>query len=71
MAAELSEIAYGSYEHCERCGISDISQPGWDCVCDLLLEAGNCPGCMNIPEKCVCIHITTTIEDETSIVATD
>jgi hypothetical protein len=58
MNTELHELAYGSYEPCQGCGIFNLaSSSDWDCVCDLLLEAGNCPQCMNVPRYCTCARI--------------
>ncbi len=51
MANEL-ELPF-SNEGCEKCEMSYLTT-GWDCVCDLLVEAGNCPDCLNLPEKCKC-----------------
>lgn len=51
----MDELAFGAYNGCERCEISYLTN-GWDCVCDLLIEAGNCPKCLNIPSYCRCEH---------------
>lgn len=59
MMNDIVQVAYGSYEPCEKCGVSALSQPGWGCVCDLLIDAGNCPKCMLLPERCVCEHAIT------------
>ena len=53
--SDISEIAYGSYNGCEKCGSSElIFGIGWDCVCDLLIENGNCKNCMCYTEYCKC-----------------
>jgi hypothetical protein len=41
-------------EKCNKCNPSSELPDGWDCVCELLMEAGNCPECLNLPEKCAC-----------------
>lgn len=38
---------------CQKCNIS-VEAPQWDCICDLLIENGNCPECLCIPSKCRC-----------------
>lgn len=38
---------------CQKCNIS-VEVPQWDCICDLLIENGNCPECLCIPSKCRC-----------------
>jgi hypothetical protein len=50
---DFSEIAYGSYHGCEKCGVSELLH-GWDCVCDLLIANGNCQTCLYTPEYCTC-----------------
>lgn len=53
--SQISEVAYGSYNGCEKCGASElIFGNGWDCVCDLLIANGNCKICMYSPEYCKC-----------------
>ena len=70
MNNELHELAYGSYEPCQRCGMSELTTPGWDCVCALLIDMGNCPQCMCIPDRCTCplrMHRQCANTDESEI----
>jgi hypothetical protein len=39
---------------CNKCDPTNEFPESFGCVCDLLIEAGNCPGCLNLPEKCEC-----------------
>lgn len=39
---------------CQKCLGPDY-QGNWDCICEYLIDMGNCPNCMNIPEKCNCV----------------
>jgi len=49
---------------CEGCGVSYLEYlgVGMMCVCDLLIEAGNCPGCLYLPENCKCIRVVRPTE---------
>ena len=67
---EITEIAFGSYYGCERCGLYSISDK-WDCVCDLLLENGNCPGCLFLEENCRCdLTLTTSVDAHSTLITT-
>jgi len=44
-----------TYEFCKKCTSS------YGCVCDLLIDNGHCPTCMNAPAKCVCKYHTKKI----------
>ena len=50
---EFNEVAFGGYNGCDRCGMSSFFD-GWDCVCDLLIDAGNCSRCLKVPSYCRC-----------------
>jgi len=63
--SQFSEVAYGSYEGCEKCGSSElIFGIGWHCICDLLIANGNCKNCMYGPEYCICPNGPEVIEIE-------
>ena len=59
-------------EPCSKCGMSELYiqiTEGWNCVCDLLIENGNCPECLFLPEKCKCVTkivVQTPEPEETS-----
>ena len=38
---------------CQKCTSS------YGCVCDLLIQYGHCPICMNIPHRCLCKELST------------
>ena len=42
-----------AHEFCHKCTSS------YGCVCDLLIQHGHCPTCMNLPEKCLCKELST------------
>jgi len=51
-AIELNELPF-VHDTCDGCGVSYL-EDGWMCVCELLIQEGNCPGCLYLPENCKC-----------------
>ena len=43
-----------AHEFCYKCTSS------YGCVCDLLVQHGHCPTCMNMPSKCLCNELKTS-----------
>lgn len=58
----MTEIAYGNYHTCDKCGSSElVNGIGWDCVCNLLIYYGNCKNCLLATTHCKCVKKTNEI----------
>lgn len=55
----LEKAVNAGYTECKKC------ESPYDCVCDLLIENGNCPTCLKLVCKCITLRDTPSDKIDT------